>query len=145
MATIRKEIVIKANAKHVWDVVSDIGAVHQRFVPGYTLDTRLDGDDRILFFPHGGVVRERIVSVDEETHRLAYSVIEGSIPSLIHHHASFQVFAANDNESILVWITDFLPKHTEPEMRIRIDRASQVIKQTIENEVRKSNPIQEEK
>ncbi|WP_281176998.1 SRPBCC family protein [Neobacillus massiliamazoniensis] len=132
----RKEIVIEANAEQVWDAVSDIGAVHQRFVPGYTLDTQLEGNDRILYFPHGGVVRERIVSIDDETYRFAYAVIEGSNPSLIHHHASFQVFAKDENESILVWITDFLPKHTEPEMKIRIDRAAQVIKQTIENEVK---------
>ncbi len=136
MATIRKEIVIEANADQVWDAVSDIGAVHQRFVPGYTLDTQLDGNDRILYFPHGGVVRERIVSIDAETYRFSYAVVEGSNPPLIHHHASFQVFAKDENESILVWITDFLPNHTEPEMRIRIDRASQVIKQTIEKEVK---------
>ncbi|MED1412479.1 MULTISPECIES: SRPBCC family protein [Bacillus] len=136
MATIRKEIVIEANADQVWGAVSDIGAVHQRFVPGYTLDTRLDGNDRILYFPHGGVVRERIVSIDAKTYRFSYAVVEGSNPPLIHHHASFQVFAKDENESILVWITDFLPNHTEPEMRIRIDRASQIIKQTIEKEVK---------
>lgn len=141
MATIRKEIVIEANAEQVWDAVNDIGAVHQRFVPGYTLDTQLDGDYRILFFPHGGKIRERIVSIDNEAYRLAYAVIEGSKPPLIHHHASFQVFTAKYNESILVWITDFLPKHTEPELRIRIDRAAHVIKQTIENEVKNSKPL----
>lgn len=134
MATIRKEIVIAANDEQVWDAVSDIGAVHQRLITGYTLGTQLDGNDRILYFPHGGVVRERIISMDSKTYRLTYAVIEGSNPPLIHHHASFQVFAKDENESILVWITDFLPNQTEPEMRIRIDRAAQVIKQTIENE-----------
>ncbi|KEQ27398.1 SRPBCC family protein [Paenibacillus tyrfis] len=134
MATIRKEIMIEAKPEQVWDAVRDVGAVHRRFVPGYTVDTRLDGDYRILTFSNGAVVRELIVAVDDEVRRLAYAVVEGRMP-LVHHHASFQVFAENDSRSRLVWITDFLPHELEAEIRMRVERGAEVMKQTIEAEV----------
>jgi hypothetical protein len=34
MASVRHEIVIDASPEHVWDVVSDVGAVHERLLPG---------------------------------------------------------------------------------------------------------------
>ncbi|MCP1305724.1 SRPBCC family protein [Paenibacillus tyrfis] len=135
MATIRKEIIIDAKPEQVWDAVRDVGAVHRRFVPGYTVDTRLDGDFRILTFANGAVVREHIVAVDDEARRLAYAVVEGSMP-LVHHHASFQVFAEKDSRSRLVWITDFLPHELATEIRMRVERGAEVMKQTIEAEVK---------
>jgi hypothetical protein len=54
-------------------------------------------------------VRELIVAVDDDERRLAYAVIEGSRPTLRHHHATFQVFPEGTAHSRLVWITDFLP------------------------------------
>ncbi|MCM3273368.1 SRPBCC family protein [Paenibacillus elgii] len=135
MATIRKEIMIEAKPEQVWDAVRDVGAVHRRFVPGYTVDTRLDGDYRILTFANGAVVRELIVAVDDEVRRLAYAVVEGRMP-LVHHHASFQVFAENDGHSRLVWITDFLPHELAAEIRMRVERGAEVMKQTIEAEVK---------
>lgn len=135
MATIRKEIRIEAKPEQVWDAVRDVGAVHRRFVPGYTVDTRLDGDYRILTFANGAVVRELIVAVDDEARRMAYAVVEGRMP-LVHHHASFQVFAENDSRSRLVWITDFLPHELAAEIRMRVERGAEVMKQTIEAEVK---------
>src|SRR5882762_30789 len=39
MASIRKEIVIEASPKRVWDAVRDVGAVHERLAPGFVVDT----------------------------------------------------------------------------------------------------------
>lgn len=135
MGTIRKEIMIEANLEQVWDAVRDVGAVHRRFVPGYTVDTQLDGDNRILTFANGAVVRELIVSVDDEACRLAYAVVEGPMP-LKHHHASFQAFAESSSHTRLVWITDFLPNERATEVQARIDRGAEVMKQTIEAEIK---------
>ncbi|MFD0697562.1 SRPBCC family protein [Paenibacillus sp. GCM10027628] len=135
MATIRKEIIIEAKPEQVWDAVRDVGAVHRRFVPGYTVDTHLDGNNRILTLPNGGTVRELIVSLDDEARRLAYAVVEGRMP-LEHHHATFQVLAESDSCSRLVWITDFLPNELATEIRMRVDRGAEVMKQTIEAAVK---------
>jgi hypothetical protein len=139
MATIRKEIMIEAKPEHVWDAVRDVGAVHRRFVPGYTVDTQLDGDNRILTFANGAAVRELIVSVDDEALRLAYAVIEGPMP-LKHHHASFQVFAESNSHSRLVWITDFLPDERATEVQARVERGAEIMKQTIEVEIKNGYP-----
>jgi hypothetical protein len=48
MASIYKEIIIDAHPDDVWDALRDFGAVHTRLAPGFVLDTKLDGDARIV-------------------------------------------------------------------------------------------------
>ncbi|MFC4099016.1 SRPBCC family protein [Paenibacillus xanthanilyticus] len=138
MPTIRKEILIDAPPELVWDAVSDVGAVHHRLVPGYTLDTRMDGHERTLIFPQGGMARELILSIDDEHRRLAYALVEGRMP-LLHHHATFQVFPHESTGTKLVWITDFLPEQLAGEIQARVDRGAQVMKATIEAEARQDS------
>ncbi len=133
VASIRKELVIEAAPEQVWAAVRDVGAVHRRLIPGHVVDTRLDGDTRVLTFPGGGEARELIVAVDDEARRLAYAVVEGRMP-LLHHHASFQVFAEGERRTRLVWITDFLPHELAPEIHLRVERGAIVMKQTLEAE-----------
>jgi hypothetical protein len=106
MASIHKEISLVASPATIWDVVRDIGAVHTRFAPGFVVDTKMDGADRIVTFGNGFVAREVIVDVDETRRRLAYSVRSERIA---HHNASFQVLA-DGKGSRLVWIADVLPE-----------------------------------
>ena len=71
MASIHKDIPINAPARDVWDAVRDFGALHTRLVPGFVLDTRLDGEARIVSFANGTVAREILVDVpDEQLSRL---------------------------------------------------------------------------
>jgi hypothetical protein len=106
MASIHKELIIEASAEHVWAAIRDVGAVHTRLARGMVLDTRLDGDARIVTFANGEVVRERIVGVDDTARRLAYAVVDWHTT---HHNASFQVFPEGEARCRLVWITDLLP------------------------------------
>ena len=50
MPSIRKEISIDAPPEKVWDALRDWGAMHERLVPGFVTDCRLDGEDRIVAF-----------------------------------------------------------------------------------------------
>ncbi len=106
MASIRKEIVVSAPPDHVWDAVRDVGAVHTRLARQFVVDTRLDGDSRLVSFANGAVVRERIVDIDDRRRRLAYSVVEWRAT---HHNASIQVFPDGDARSRIVWMADLLP------------------------------------
>ena len=106
MASIHREIVVDAAPEAVWDAVRDVGAIHTRLAREFVLDTRLEGDTRLVTFAGGVVVRERIVDVDNGRRRLAYSVVEGQ-PT--HHNASIQVFPEPGGRSRIVWITDLLP------------------------------------
>ena len=45
MATVRREIVTRAHPDQVWQAVRDIGALHTRLVPGFVVDTTVDGAD----------------------------------------------------------------------------------------------------
>ena len=132
MASIHKEIAITAPAEHVWAAVRDVGAVHERLTPGILVDTRLAGDERVLIFARGIVVRELIVSIDDEARRLAYAVVEGS-KRTTYHHAAMQVFADGEHSSRLVWITDFLPHEQAPSITMIVERGAEVMKQTLES------------
>ena len=48
MASVRREVLIRAPAAQVWDAVRDIGALHSRLVPGFVVDTRLEPGARIV-------------------------------------------------------------------------------------------------
>ena len=58
MASIRKEIPLESSAENVWAAVRDVGALHQRLVPGFVVDTRLEEGARIVTFGNGMVARE---------------------------------------------------------------------------------------
>jgi len=132
MASIHTEIVIEVPPEHVWAAVRDVGAVHQLLTPGILVDTHLEGDERVITFARGAVVRELIVTLDDEARRLAYAVIEGS-KRTTYHHASIQVFAGNEGGSRLVWITDFLPHEQAVSIAAIIERGAEIMKQTLES------------
>ena len=130
MASIRKEIVVGAPVADVWAAIRDVGAPHKRLAPGFLVDTRLEGDARVVTFANGLVVRERIVDVDDAARRLCWAVV-GS-PRLTHHNASLQVFAEGGGRSRVVWIADLLPDEIAGDIRGLIEQAMAVMKQTLE-------------
>jgi hypothetical protein len=132
MASVRHEIVIAAAPAFVWDVIRDVGAVHERLLPGRVAGTRVEGDQRFLTFPDGHVVRELIVAVDDEARRLAYAVVEGSRPPLRHHHAAFEVRAEGADASRLIWTTDLLPDALAGQVRVRMERGAEEMARSIE-------------
>jgi carbon monoxide dehydrogenase subunit G len=130
MASIRKEIVIEASPKRVWDAVRDVGAVHERLAPGFVVDTRLEAGARVVTFANGLVARELIVDVDDEARRLAWAVV-GS-PRLTHHNASMQVFDDGDRGSRVVWIADLLPNEIGGTIAAMIEEGLGTMKKTLE-------------
>ena len=130
MASIRKEIVIEASPKRVWDAVRDVGAVHERLAPGFVVDTRLEAGARVVTFANGLVARELIVDVDDEARRLAWAVV-GS-PRLTHHNASMQVFDDGDRGSRVVWIADLLPNEIAGTITAMIEEGLGAMKKTLE-------------
>jgi len=121
MATIHKDIPIDAHPDDVWAAVRDFGAVHQRLVPGFVLDARLDGDARIVTFANGTVARELLVDCDEARRRLVYAVIS---ERLKQHSASVQVLADGDTRARLIWIADLLPHEMAPYVEGQMDQAA---------------------
>lgn len=129
MATILKEIRIHARPEAVWSALRDIYNIHNRLARGFVTDTRQDGKDRIVTFANGFVARERIISLDDEARRIAYSAAGGP---LAHHSASFQVFADGEAGTSLLWTTDLLPDEAEQDIRPMIEGGADAIKRTLE-------------
>ena len=105
MATIIRTIDIDAPADAVWDAVSDFGAVHKRFAPGFVTNVELIPGARMVTFANGLTVKELFLGKDEARRRLAYSVAE----RFAHHSASFQVDELPGGRSRLTWTADVLP------------------------------------
>jgi Polyketide cyclase / dehydrase and lipid transport len=129
MATVRTEAVIDAPAELVWDAVRDWGALHERLVPGFVIDTRLDGTDRIVTFGSGLVVRELLIDLDDSGRRLVWSVVDGPYT---HHNGVAQVFETEDGRTRFVWTADFLPHTVKPDLQPAMELGTQVVKRTLE-------------
>lgn len=140
MATIRHEITVGAPAAFVWDVLRDVGAVHERLLPGRVAGTRIEGDQRFLTFPDGHVIRELIVAVDDDARRLAYAVVEGARPPVEHHHATFEVTPEGADAARLTWTTDVLPHTAAAEIRVRVERGAAEMARAIEIAAGASRP-----
>jgi hypothetical protein len=128
MASIRKEISIDASPADVWAAVRDWGALHERLVPGFVLDTRLEGEDRIVTFFNGTVVRELLVDLDDEARRLAWSIVDGPYT---HHNGSVQIFVEG-GRARFVWITDLLPDEAADGTAAMMEQGMSVAKETLE-------------
>jgi hypothetical protein len=129
MASIRKDIVVERRPADVWDAIRDVGAIHTRLAPGFVVDTKMDGDARIVTFGNGLVARELIVDIGEEARRLAWAVVGGR---LTHHNASLQVLAQGDTHSRVIWIADLLPNELAGTIAGMIEQGMSVMKRTLE-------------
>jgi hypothetical protein len=130
MPSIRKEIPIDAPPEKVWDALRDFGAIHERLVPGFVTDCRMDGEDRIVTFATGAVMREVLIDLDDDDRRLVWSIVDGPYR---HHNGAAQVFDDGEDGSRFVWTTDLLAddevvKLTEQSMGTGIG----VVKKTLE-------------
>jgi len=129
MASIHKEVLVDASPAQVWDAIRDVGAIHTRLAREFVVDTKLEGDSRIVTFASGLVARERIIDVDDRARRLAYSIVEGR-PT--YHHASIQVRAESDGRSRVVWIADLLPDDLAGAVGGMMEQGCAAMKQTLE-------------
>lgn len=129
MASIRKERTIEAAPEAVWDALSDWGAIHERLVPGFVVDTRLEGEDRIVTFFNDAVARERLIDLSHEDRRLVWSIVDGPYA---HHNGVAQVFANDDGTTRFVWVADLLPDETAEVTAAMMERGIETVKQTLE-------------
>jgi len=129
MASIRKEMTIDAQPADVWDALRDWSALHRRLVPGFVVDARLDGGDRIVTFFNGATVRELLVDLDEEARRLVWSVVDGPFA---HHNGAAQVFADGEGRTRFVWTADFLPHEAAEPTAALMEQGMATIKKTLE-------------
>src|SRR5947207_5923813 len=128
MASIHKDIPIDASPADGWAAVRDFGSPDQRLVPGFVLDSRRDGDARIVSFANGTVARELLVDCDDAKRRLVYAVISERIKQ---HSASVQVIADGKDCCRLIWIVDVLPHEIAPYIDGQMDQAAAAMQKAL--------------
>lgn len=129
MASIYKELLVKAPPDLVWDSIRDVGAVHTRLARGFVTETTLAGDVRTVTFANGFRVQEQIVSICDDLRRLVYTSVGGRTS---HHNASFQVFPAGDGQSRVLWVTDLLPDDARVAVAEMVELGCVAIQKTLE-------------
>lgn len=133
MASIRREIRISAPPDHVWAALRDWGAVHTRLAPGFVVDARLEGDDRVVTFFNGATVKELFVALDEDDRRLVWAVHDNPL-GLRHYNSSAQVIAADDGGTRFVWTADFLPHELAEQQAEAMERGLDAIRTALEGQ-----------
>src|ERR1700722_9299353 len=129
MASIIMDEVVRAPATTVWDALSNVGAGHRVFARVLS-DCRLVAENtRIATFMNGLVVTERIISIDAERKRLAYTVVSGGFE---HHSASMLVLTHDEGTCRFVWTTDVLPDSAIDRVRPLMDAGTAALRRTFE-------------
>jgi hypothetical protein len=110
MASLYRDIPLNSDAARAWATLRDSRNIARVFA-GVLTDARVDGDLRTVTFANGNVVQERIVTVDDERMRVAYTVCGLNFE---HYAASMQIVVDEVDEATgrcrLVWVCDFLPE-----------------------------------
>ena len=102
------EVTVGAAPDVVWAKVGDFGAVGD-FFPGIE-SFRLEGDDRVIGM-FGMEIRERLISRDDATRTISYSVVDG-VP-IERHLATITVEPAGDGAKV-TWAYDVEPAEMAP-------------------------------
>lgn len=129
MASIHRQVSVDVDSDKAWAALRQVGEPHRLFAP-VLADSHLDGDTRTVKFASGMVVQERIVDVDEERRRVAYTALDG--PGMTYHHASMQIVDAGPGRCLFIWISDFLPHDIRSSMAPLIDQGTEALKNNLE-------------
>ena len=130
MGSIHHEIPLDLDADTVWAALRQVELAHKLFA-GVLLDGRVEEDVRTVTFANGSVVRERIIDVDNDRRRLAYSAFDGT--PMTHHNASMQIVSDGKQTCRFVWIADFLPHSFGEAMLPLIRQGAQALKTNLES------------
>lgn len=128
MASIRKEMTLRAEPHAVWDAVRDVGAIHTRLAPGFVTGVKLEGEARIVTFANGMTAKELIVDVDDDARRLVWSVVEGRMR---HHNGAMQIIPEG-GACRLIWIADILPNELKGPIGAMMQQGMEAMKKKLE-------------
>jgi hypothetical protein len=125
MGTIRKEVLTLASVEQAWDAVRDVGALHTRLVPGFVVDTRVEPGARVVTFANGAVVREVIVTCDDDERRLVWTA-EGKLTT--HYNSAAEVGVDASGHTVVRWTSDFLPDSAREQLDAMMTAGARAMK-----------------
>jgi hypothetical protein len=131
MATIHKQRNINVSPDLAWEALADWGGLHERLVRGFVTNTELDGTDRLVTFFNGMTARERFLSSDPGSRRLAWSIVEGPYT---HHNGVARVADDGNGGTVFEWTADLLPDEAAPRTSEMMEAGIEAVKRTLERE-----------
>ena len=129
MASVWWDEPMEAPAERAWAALRRVDAAHRLFSP-VLVEGRMDGDVRLVTFANGMAVRERIIAIDEQHRRVAYTVLGDRFE---HHSASMQIVPVDAERCRFVWISDFLPAEREETVRPLMQQGAQAFARNVGN------------
>ncbi len=106
---VEKSITIKAAPAKVWAMVKDFGNIHAWLPPVASTKLEKKGEDtfRTLTLKDGGVINERLKSIDDAAMKIKYEIIDGVAP--VADYNSYMVVTAGPGagESTVTWTGRF--------------------------------------
>ena len=106
MKTLSETQIFECSSSFLWNILSDVGRCD--WVPTIK-EITLDGDCRLFEMEGMGIVKERILLLDNEAMRLQYSAIETPTP-IEHHLATMQITEISPTQCQLDWTTEIDPE-----------------------------------
>ena len=98
--------IFECSAKTLWEILSNVSRCD--WVPTIK-EITLEGDCRLFEMEGMGIVKERILLLDNESMRLQYSAIETPTP-IQHHLATMQISSIDESLCKLEWTTEIEPE-----------------------------------
>jgi hypothetical protein len=129
MASMTEQITVAVGADRAWKALRDVGHAHVLFAP-VLVDGSMDGEVRTVTFANGMVVRERILDLDDQRRRVAYTAL--NVPGMDYHHAAMQVIDDGPGRCRFVWITDVHPAAVLDGIKPLIVQGTQALKTNLE-------------
>ncbi len=127
MPTIHKVIDIDATADAAWAKLSDTPNIASLI--SFMETSEQDDDVRVCSIEGGGKLVEKIVEIDQDLKRVAYSITESPL-SMEYHAASMQI-VPNSRKCQFVWTTDVQPAAVVDHFGPMIERACGDMQKTL--------------
>jgi carbon monoxide dehydrogenase subunit G len=128
VASIRREVALRADPAKVWAALLDLGAL-PKLAPGVVLNARMEDGVRLVTFANGLQLREWIVDIDPVARRLVMASTGGRI---VHLNSSVQIFVEGQQQCRVVWVVDFLPNEISDRVRDIVDREVNAARSVLE-------------
>ena len=138
MASIHHQIAVEVGSDQAWARLRLVGEAHTLFAP-VLVDGQMVGDTRTVRFANGMVVHERIIDVDDQSRRVAYSVLDG--PGMTYHHATMQIVDGGPGRCLFIWITDFLPGNIRGNLWPLIEQGTMALRNNLEADRNKRQAV----
>jgi len=106
LKTLIEKATFNSSAEKLWLVLSDV----TRCDWIDTVDSiQMEGDCRVFEMSGMGLIKERIIKLDNELMELQYSAIETQTP-INHHLATINISSVANNKCFLSWTTEIDPE-----------------------------------